>query len=49
MAAFPVGDFETLETGLKVYWSVLRYRGKVFGLDTGEEVVKASLNQFETA
>ena len=38
MAAFPVGDFEILETGLKVYWSELRYRGKVFDLNTGEEV-----------
>ena len=38
MAAFPVGDFEILETGLKVYWSELRYQGKVFDLDTGEEV-----------
>ena len=78
MAAFPVGDFEiletvietrietgvtetvtekTLETGTKtsaetprtltwtepkykinVYWSELRYQGKVFDLDTGEEV-----------
>ena len=38
MAAFPVGDFEILETPLKVYWSELRYRGKVFDLDTGEEV-----------
>ena len=38
MAAFPVGDFEILETGLKVYWSELRYQGKVFDLNTGEEV-----------
>ena len=38
MAAFPVGDFEVLHTPLKVYWSELRYQGKVFDLDTGEEV-----------
>ena len=39
MAALSVGDFEISETGLKVYWSELRYRGKVFDLNTGEEVV----------
>ena len=63
MAAFPVGDFEILETvklvtrtgtetpgvtpwmlwtepkyKINVYWSELRYQGKVFDLDTGEEV-----------
>ena len=78
MAAFPVGDFEILETVIEtrietgvtetvtetgtkcntktsaetprtltwtepkykinVYWSELRYQGKVFDLDTGEEV-----------
>ena len=53
MAAFPVGDFEILETAtrtgtetpwtepkykINVYWSELRYQGKVFDLDTGEEV-----------
>ena len=38
MVAFPVGDFEILESQGRVYWSEWRYKGKVFDLDTGQEV-----------
>ena len=38
MVAFPVGDFEILGSQGRVYWSEWRYKGKVFDLDTGQEV-----------
>ena len=38
MVEFPTGDFELLESQGRLYWSELTYKGRVFDLETSEEV-----------
>ena len=50
MVAFPTGDFEVLESHGRLYWSELTYRGRVFYLETSEEVhISASISSSASA